>query len=84
MRSSCECVSSRVSTFVRYTHRGAIANSRLVEIADDEVAFIYNDCRHNSRGKIMRIRADEFIRRFPPPRQRPNSFRGSEELAVKI
>jgi hypothetical protein len=32
----------------------------------------------------MRIRADEFIRRFPPPRQRPNSFRGSEELAVKI
>ena len=48
----------------RYTHRAAIANSRLVEITDDEVAFAYKDYRHNGRHRIMRLAPDEFIRRF--------------------
>jgi hypothetical protein len=37
----------------RYTHRAAIANSRLVEITDDEVAFAYKDYRRNGRRGIM-------------------------------
>ena len=41
----------------RYTHRAAIANSRLVEITDDEVAFAYKDYRRNGRRKIMRLSA---------------------------
>jgi len=48
----------------RYTHRAAIANSRLVEIGDDEVAFAYKDYRRDGRRKVMRLKPDEFIRRF--------------------
>ena len=48
----------------RYTHRAAIANSRLVAVTDQEVAFSYKDYRRNGRQRIMRLAADEFIRRF--------------------
>jgi hypothetical protein len=48
----------------RYTHRAAIANSRLVAITDEEVAFSYKDYRRNGRQKIMRLAPGEFIRRF--------------------
>lgn len=48
----------------RYTHRAAIANSRLVAVTDDEVAFTYKDYRRDGRRKVMRLTADEFIRRF--------------------
>jgi putative transposase/transposase-like zinc-binding protein len=48
----------------RYTHRTAIVNSRLVAVTDREVAFAYKDYRRNGRRKIMRLSADEFIRRF--------------------
>lgn len=59
----------------RYTHRVAIANSRLVEFTGDEVAFQWKDYRHESRDKVMRLQAQEFIRRFllhvlPPGFQR--------------
>ena len=48
----------------RYTHRAAIANSRLVAVTDKEVAFSYKDYRHDGRQKIMRLAPNEFIRRF--------------------
>ena len=48
----------------RYTHRVAIANSRLIEFAGGQVAFRWNDYRHESRQKVMRLQADEFVRRF--------------------
>jgi len=48
----------------RYTHRAAIANSRLVAVTDQEVAFSYTDYRRNGRQRIMRLTPDEFIRRF--------------------
>jgi Putative transposase/Transposase zinc-binding domain len=48
----------------RYTHRVAIANSRLVALDDDHVAFSWKDYRQNSATKIMQLRPDEFIRRF--------------------
>lgn len=48
----------------RYTHRVAISNSRLVEFTNDEVAFRWRDYRHESRHKVMRLQADEFVRRF--------------------
>ena len=59
----------------RYTHRVAIANSRLVEFDNGEVAFQWKDYRHESRHKVMRLQADEFVRRFllhvlPPGFQR--------------
>lgn len=48
----------------RYTHRVAIANSRLVAFADGQVAFRWKDYRHASRQKVMRLEAGEFVRRF--------------------
>ena len=48
----------------RYTHRVAIANSRLTRIDDDTVSFRWKDYRHHDRQKIMTLDADEFIRRF--------------------
>ena len=48
----------------RYTHRAAIANSRLVEITDEQVAFTYKDYRRGGKRKVMRLDVDEFIRRF--------------------
>ena len=48
----------------RYTHRTAIANSRLVAVDEDEVAFSYKDYRRGGRGGVMRLAPHEFIRRF--------------------
>jgi putative transposase/transposase-like zinc-binding protein len=48
----------------RYTHRVAIANSRLVAIEDDHVAFTWKDYRRDGAAKVMRLAPDEFIRRF--------------------
>ena len=48
----------------RYTHRVAISNDRLVEIADGKVRFRWRDYRHHNKKKIMPLTADEFIRRF--------------------
>ncbi len=48
----------------RYTHRVAIANSRLIDMADDRIAFRWRDYRHRGRTKVMTLNAHEFIRRF--------------------
>ena len=71
----------------RYTHRVAIANSRLVGLDNDQVSFTWKDYRQDGKTKVMTLSADEFIRRFlqhtvparlsphPPhrlPRQRPS------------
>lgn len=48
----------------RYTHRVAIANSRLVSMEEDRVSFRWKDYRHHDRSKLMTVSADEFIRRF--------------------
>ncbi|CAA7627418.1 transposase (fragment) [Magnetospirillum sp. SS-4] len=48
----------------RYTHRVAIANSRLVTIEDGRVHFRWKDYRHHDKQKIMGLEAGEFIRRF--------------------
>jgi hypothetical protein len=48
----------------RYTHRVAIANSRLVSLSDGNVSFTWKDYRHQGRTKLMTLNADEFIRRF--------------------
>lgn len=48
----------------RYTHRVAIANSRLVGLDDGQVRFTWKDYRQDARTKVMALSADEFIRRF--------------------
>jgi Putative transposase len=48
----------------RYTHRVAISNNRLLDIAEGKVTFLYKDYRHDAQQKTMTLKADEFIRRF--------------------
>ena len=48
----------------RYTHRVAIANSRLVRLADGQVSFTWKDYRQGGKAKVMTLAASEFIRRF--------------------
>jgi Putative transposase/Transposase zinc-binding domain len=48
----------------RYTHRVAIANSRLTQLADGQVSFTWKDYRHHGKTKVMTLAADEFMRRF--------------------
>jgi hypothetical protein len=50
----------------RYTHRVAISNNRLVSAEAGTVAFRWKDYRikQGDRQKVMRLAADEFIRRF--------------------
>ncbi|MEA2675873.1 MAG: hypothetical protein QOD26_2184 [Betaproteobacteria bacterium] len=50
----------------RYTHRVAIANSRLVALDDAGVTFRWKDYRVKGRDrlKLMTLAIDEFIRRF--------------------
>jgi len=48
----------------RYTHRVAIANSRLLSLADGKVRFAWKDYRQDGKTRVMTLNADEFIRRF--------------------
>ena len=48
----------------RYTHRVAIANSRLISLSDGRVTFRWKDYRQDGKGKAMVLQAGEFIRRF--------------------
>ena len=48
----------------RYTHRVAIANHRLVELANGYVRFRWRDYAHGNKVKVMQLTAEEFIRRF--------------------
>ena len=50
----------------RYTHRVAIANSRLIALDDEGVTFKWKDYRADgrARSKTMTLATHEFIRRF--------------------
>jgi hypothetical protein len=50
----------------RYTHRVAIANSRLIALDEAGVTFRYKDyrCNGSERYRTMTLEAGEFIRRF--------------------
>jgi hypothetical protein len=48
----------------RYTHRVAIANQRLIDVADGQVRFRYTDYRAQHQPKTMTLDAVEFMRRF--------------------
>jgi len=48
----------------RYTHRVAISNNRIVSMEDGFVTFRWRDYRDSNKVKLMKLTADEFIRRF--------------------
>src|SRR5215469_10849517 len=47
-----------------YTHRVAISNYRLVALEDGKVTFRWRDSAHGNKKKLMKLPADEFLRRF--------------------
>jgi Putative transposase len=56
---------AQVLTYLsRYTHRVAIANSRLIAMAEGKVTFGWRDYTHGSQTRTMSLEADEFLRRF--------------------
>jgi hypothetical protein len=48
----------------RYTHRVAISDHRLVDVADDHVTFTWKDYRHEASIALMTLSPAEFMRRF--------------------
>jgi hypothetical protein len=48
----------------RYTHRVAISNARLISLEDGQVRFRYKDYADGNTWKVMKLSAEEFIRRF--------------------
>jgi hypothetical protein len=48
----------------RYTHRIAIANSRIISLSKTHVSFSWKDYRDKNKQKIMTLEIGEFIRRF--------------------
>jgi hypothetical protein len=48
----------------RYTHRVAIANSRLVSADETSVVFRWRDYRHGNAPRLMSLDPHEFIHRF--------------------
>jgi len=48
----------------RYTHRVAISNHRILDVADGKVTFRVKDYKDGARTKSMTLDAVEFLRRF--------------------
>jgi hypothetical protein len=48
----------------RYTHRVALSNDRILELADGHVRFRWRDYADGNRQKEMTLGAVEFLRRF--------------------
>jgi hypothetical protein len=48
----------------RYTHRVAISNHRIINVADGKVTFRWKDYAHHGKQRLMTITAEKFLRRF--------------------
>lgn len=48
----------------RYAYRVCMTNDRIVDITDTHVFFKYRDRKDSSKTKIMKIKGEEFIRKF--------------------
>jgi len=72
MRSQFKSSTKIVEYMARYTHKSAIANSRIISIDNNTIRFRYKDYKDNAKTKTMRLSSDEFIKRslyHIPPRR---------------
>ena len=53
-----------VSYLARYSFRTAIANSRITEVTDTHVSFLYKDYADRNREKVMTVKGTDFIGMF--------------------
>ena len=63
-KSPFKNASNIINYLGRYSHRVAISNDRILGIENDEVVFRWKDYKNNSKQKVMKLPAVEFIRRF--------------------
>lgn len=64
MKSQFRSCTKIVEYMARYTHKSAIANSRIISIDNNIIRFKYKDYKDSSKSKIMKLSSDEFIKRF--------------------
>ena len=88
MKSQFKSSAKIVEYMARYTHKSAIANSRIVSIDNNIIRFRYKDYKDNSKTKIMKLSSDEFIKRFlyhiPPKRFFRIRYYGAIQRVAKI
>ena len=58
------CSENLINYLGNYTHRVAISNERILGEENGKVSFCYKDYRCGGLRKVMKLEADEFIRRF--------------------
>ena len=64
MKSQFKSCTNIVEYMARYTHKSAIANSRIISIDNNTIRFKYKDYKDGSKNKIMKLSSDEFMKRF--------------------
>ncbi len=88
MKSQFQTSAKIVEYMARYTHKSAIANSRIVSIDNNIIRFKYKDYKDNSKVKTMKLSSDEFIKRFlyhiPPKRFFRIRYYGAIQRVAKI
>lgn len=88
MKSQCQTSQKIVEYMARYTHKSAIANSRIISIDNNIIRFKYKDYKENSKYKIMKLSSDEFIKRFlyhiPPKRFFRIRYYGAIQKVAKM
>jgi hypothetical protein len=88
MKSQFKSCTKIVEYMARYTHKSAIANSRIISINNNVIRFKYKDYKDNSKHKIMKLSSDEFIKRFlyhiPPKRFFRIRYYGAIQRVSKI
>ncbi len=72
----------------RYTHRTAIANSRIMSIENNIIRYSYKDYKDDNKIKTMKLKSNEFIKRFlyhiPPKRYFRIRYYGAVQRLSKI
>ncbi len=88
MKSQFKSSQKIVEYMARYTHKSAIANSRILSIENGIIRFKYKDYKDNSKTKVMKLSSDEFIKRFlyhiPPKRFFRIRYYGAIQRVAKI
>ncbi len=88
MKSQFKSCSKIVEYMARYTHKSAIANSRIISIDNNIIRFKYKDYKDDSKHKIMKLSSDEFIQRFlyhiPPKRFFRIRYYGAIQRVAKM
>lgn len=63
-KTSSKSSTSLINYFATYAYRIAISNKRILGLENDRVVFRYKDYTDHGIQKIMKLPAEEFIRRF--------------------